>query len=557
MPEKDAAPGEEKDSSKEGGSKKLRQWNSPLLSVVPSRQHQEKKEVSAVTIPLPGWYGLCFWNNNDTRDSEDNCQEEISDKERNKRREAKAGIVMKNNNETQPGNSLPEFHLCITQPQESQETITTKSKLDMLMDRSNNDLASGIGKLYYLPAAASISIQTDATDGTTSSNKDQSHENPNTTQHHSLQWCLLYRNWISESIPHHSDDNNTPGATTTYDCPSSVQKQIICATCAKRFGSVRPALNHRKHKHLPTTTNTKSTTTNNHSKPKKHPPQLPRTQVDLQQPLKIIYQDAYMAVIDKPQGLAVMGDNAGKSLLRSDLLLALSSVESPWTTCGKTTPTTQPQQASNHQFLTKPVPVHRLDAATGGLLVIAKSKEAERSLKACLANRHCHKKYRAVVRGKLEPLEGVIEEPLSQQDARTRYKVVQHYHPTLWSSSGWITVVDLFPETGRRHQLRKHMKWLGHSILGDHRYGGMIIPRMDHHQDAEEEPKLVLPSETSQTDPETTDDQSSGIQHLMSRLCLWAVELTLPHPVTEEEMHFALDGEPAWLLEVVQKAVKK
>ena len=101
-----------------------------------------------------------------------------------------------------------------------------------------------------------------------------------------------------------------------------------------------------------------------------------------------------------------------------------------------------------------------------------------------------------------------------------------------------MTAVDLFPETGRRHQLRKHMKSLGHSIVGDRRYGGFVELKGAQGSDAGTQSSEALP-----------DDKS-----VMSRLCLWAVEISLPHPATEEEHTVALHDEPEWFHYIIRQS---
>lgn len=121
--------------------------------------------------------------------------------------------------------------------------------------------------------------------------------------------------------------------------------------------------------------------------------------------------------------------------------------------------------------------VHRLDLATSGLMVFARDREAQGHLGGAFQRRQVVKRYEAVVHGRLSPSEGTVEQPLrcdwprrprqvvdraSGKRARTDWRVTRR--------QGDRTHVSLVPHTGRTHQLRVHMEWLGHPILGDRIY---------------------------------------------------------------------------------------
>ena len=125
------------------------------------------------------------------------------------------------------------------------------------------------------------------------------------------------------------------------------------------------------------------------------------------------------------------------------------------------------------------LPVHRLDLGTSGLLVLARSPDMHRALNRLFETRRVEKRYVALVAGRIDSGERVIDLPLIAdwpnrprqmvdhaigKPSRTRLRVVG-YDPALDA-----TRVDLFPETGRSHQLRVHLQAIGHPILGDELY---------------------------------------------------------------------------------------
>ena len=171
-------------------------------------------------------------------------------------------------------------------------------------------------------------------------------------------------------------------------------------------------------------------------------------------PLAVVFEDGHLAVVEKPAGVLVNG-NRHRTVERA-LPFNL-------------TPSDQPDA------LTLPRPVHRLDVPTAGLLLVAKTSAAAADLGRQLAERQVQKRYRAVVEGILEG-EGRVDSPLDGRSAATRYAVVCN---TRAVRSDWVTTVDLWPETGRTHQLRRHMAELGHPILGDATYGveGAVLRR--------------------------------------------------------------------------------
>lgn len=164
-------------------------------------------------------------------------------------------------------------------------------------------------------------------------------------------------------------------------------------------------------------------------------------------PLEIIYEDAFLAVINKPAGIPTSG-NKFKTI--QNALLANISLS----------------QETN--ALDWPLPVHRLDSATSGLLLIAKTMDARIALGKALEGKEISKTYRALVMGKT-PEEGVIDFPIEGQAAVSHYRLLRSV-PSL--QNGTLSLLQLSPHTGRTHQLRIHTCLAGFPILGDTLYAG-------------------------------------------------------------------------------------
>ena len=176
--------------------------------------------------------------------------------------------------------------------------------------------------------------------------------------------------------------------------------------------------------------------------------------VDLQQkapkeyrlPLDVVFEDEYLAVINKPSGIEVSGNK-------------FKTVENALT--GSVSPSPLPDA------LPWPRPVHRLDYSTSGLLMVAKTASAQVFLGRQLEERNVHKRYCSVVMGQVLS-SGQVDGPINGLPAHSDY-VAGETVPSL--RSGHLTRVDLYPVTGRTHQLRIHMAAIGHPIVGDQKYG--------------------------------------------------------------------------------------
>ena len=178
----------------------------------------------------------------------------------------------------------------------------------------------------------------------------------------------------------------------------------------------------------------------------------------------VVHEDPHLLVIDKPAGLVV---HPGAGQRTGTLVQGLLA--------------RYPELAGVGGDPERPGVVHRLDKGTSGLLLVARTDEAHAALVAALAERKVHRRYRALVWGHVEAPRGLIDAPIGRstrertrmaidergREARTRYEVVARY-----SAPVDLTELECTLETGRTHQIRVHLRSIGHPVVGDARYGG-------------------------------------------------------------------------------------
>ena len=193
-------------------------------------------------------------------------------------------------------------------------------------------------------------------------------------------------------------------------------------------------------------------------------------------PLNIVYEDKYVMVVNKPAGLVV---HPGHGNYHGTLVNALA-----WHMKDV------PDYDANDPHVGL---VHRIDKDTSGLLVIAKTPDAKTNLGLQFFNKTTKRKYRALVWGTVE-----------------HYRVLERL--------GYVTLVECILETGRTHQIRVHMKHIGHVLFNDERYGGHEILKGTHFSKYKQ-----FVNNCFDTCP---------------RQALHAMTLGFVHPVTGEEMYF-------------------
>ncbi|MBI5959541.1 MAG: RluA family pseudouridine synthase [Chloroflexi bacterium] len=175
--------------------------------------------------------------------------------------------------------------------------------------------------------------------------------------------------------------------------------------------------------------------------------------------LDILYEDQYLAVINKPAGMVVhpaTGHTTGT---------LVNAVLARW-----------PEIAAFSESGRAGI-VHRLDKETSGVILIAKTEKTLNDLRVMFKDRQIHKRYIALVEGVPDAPDGVIDAPIGRdpkqrkrmavvrdgRDAVTEFHVLDTY-------SG-VSLLEVFPKTGRTHQIRVHLAFIGHPVIGDGVYG--------------------------------------------------------------------------------------
>jgi 23S rRNA pseudouridine1911/1915/1917 synthase len=230
-------------------------------------------------------------------------------------------------------------------------------------------------------------------------------------------------------------------------------------------------------------------------------------------PLDIIFEDDSLLVLNKPAGIVVHPGHGNYSgTLINALLYHFENL---------------PNNSSNRPGL-----VHRIDKDTSGLLVVAKTDQAMAHLSAQFKEKTSDRSYIALVWGNVENDMGTIEGNIGRhpknrlqntvhvgddkfkgKHAVTHYKVIERF--------GYLTLVNCTLETGRTHQIRVHMKHIGHTLFNDERYGG----------------DKILKGTTFTKYRQFVENCFKVLQ----RQALHAKTLAFDHPITNERLKFSSD----------------
>lgn len=231
-------------------------------------------------------------------------------------------------------------------------------------------------------------------------------------------------------------------------------------------------------------------------------------------PLNIVYEDTEVMVVNKPAGMVV---HPGAGNFHGTLINAVA-----WHL--KDLPTFDANDPAVGL-------VHRIDKDTSGLLVIAKTPDAKTKLGLQFFNKTTHRSYHALVWGNFNEEEGCIEGNIARDpkdrlrmsvfppDSAVGKTAITHYR--VLERFGYVTLIECILETGRTHQIRAHMKHIGHPLFGDERYGGMEILR-----------------------GQRSSTYKAFIQNCLNlchRQALHAKTLGFVHPKTNREMNFTSD----------------
>ncbi|MBI2981772.1 MAG: RluA family pseudouridine synthase, partial [Deltaproteobacteria bacterium] len=226
-------------------------------------------------------------------------------------------------------------------------------------------------------------------------------------------------------------------------------------------------------------------------------------------PLEVLYEDEVILVLNKPAGMVVHPAAGNES---GTLVNALM-----WH-FGLTGPTSQTGQTE----ILRPGIVHRLDKGTSGVMVVAKTGLALRNLMNQFKKREVEKTYLALVFGRFQKKEGMIDFAIGRDlvhrlkfSSKSRFKREAVTHYLVKEEYPGLTLLEVYPKTGRTHQIRVHLSEAGHPIVGDARYGA----------------KSFLSS--------VKDEAVRGILEGLARPFLHAFKIHFAHPMTGEGADFS------------------
>ena len=225
-------------------------------------------------------------------------------------------------------------------------------------------------------------------------------------------------------------------------------------------------------------------------------------------PLDIVFEDEYLAVINKPAGMVVHpGAGVQNGTLANAIAFRFGLGDS--------------ERHDQHRVRI----VHRLDKDTSGLIVVAKTDEVHEALSEQFRERKVYKSYIALVHGQVEKTSGKIEAPIARnKHNRLRMKTSPHGRSalSLWNVRERFTkftLVDVEIKTGRTHQIRVHMAYINHPVIGDEIYN-------------------------EGRDNTVADIEVRNAIKSLNRFFLHAEKLSFEHPTTSERCEFTASLPP-------------
>ncbi len=227
-------------------------------------------------------------------------------------------------------------------------------------------------------------------------------------------------------------------------------------------------------------------------------------------PLEIIYEDEYLAVINKPAGMVV---HPGAGIPNGTLANAIAFHFG----FGQADGGLQAKESQNRVGI-----VHRLDKDTSGLIVVAKNEQTHEALSEQFRERTVFKSYIALVHGEIERESGTIDAPIAREKHnRTKMSVRAHGRNalSLWKVKQRFekfTLLAVEIKTGRTHQIRVHLAHLNHPVVGD-------------------------PTYNAGRDNTVKDIKIRQLIKELNRFFLHAEKLSLTHPSTKEKMDFVVE----------------